>query len=96
MKLFKQLGIATTVAALLATGAIAQDDAGSAGQMINNESGMNGNMMNGDAPGMEGMGGMMPMMKMMQQMGPMMKACTEMMQAMTEGVNEAPPSEEEG
>lgn len=45
------------------------------GGMKQNESAMQGGMMNGD---------MMGMMKMMGEMKPMMEACTEMMASMTE------------
>lgn len=41
-----------------------------------------GHMQGGAMAGMEGMEGMMPMMMKMAQMGPMMEACTEMMEAM--------------
>lgn len=99
MKLFKKLSVATAVATLLATGAVAQDSTGSSGQMMDGESGMNGNMMNGDMSGMQGMDGMqgmMPMMQMMMQMGPMMKACTEMMVAMNSSMDETAPSTDRG
>ena len=60
MKPIKKLSIAAVVATLLATGVVAQDSTGSSSQMMDGESGMTGNMMNGN------MSGMMPMMQMMQ------------------------------
>jgi len=78
MKTTKTLSLAITVAALLAAPmALAKDDTAPAqmdGQMM-----QQGDMMGGD---MSGMRNMMGMMQMMQQMGPMMEACTEMMQQM--------------
>lgn len=49
-------------------------------------------MMGGDVSGMRDgdMSGMMGMMQMMQQMGPMMEACTEMMQAMATRMEPTP------
>ena len=88
MTLIKKLSMATAVSALLATSVFAQDNTGSSGQMMDGENGMAGNMMDGD---MSGMDGMMPMMKMMQKMGPMMEACTEMMQAMAAQPHHAVP-----
>ena len=90
MKPIKNLSIAAAVATLLATGVVAQDNSGSSGQMMDGENGMSGNMMQGD------MSGMMPMMQMMQQMGPMMKACTEMMEAMNGSMMETQPSTDKG
>jgi len=78
MKTTTRLSLATAIAAMIAAPvALAQDDA-APGQMMP-EAGMQGGMMSGD---MSGMQGMMGMMQMMQQMGPMMEACTEMMQQM--------------
>lgn len=96
MTRLKELGIAAGLATVLASVAIAQDDTGSPGQMMDGESGMTGTMMDGDMSGMESMEGMMSMMKMMRQMGPMMKACTEMMEAMNASMNETPPSSDKG
>ena len=93
MKPINKLTIAAAVATLLATGVAAQDNTDSSGQMMDGESGMTGNMMNGDMSGMEGM---MPMMKMMQEMGPMMKACTEMMEKMNDSMDETAPSTDKG
>ena len=93
MKPIKKLSIAAAVATLMATGVVAQDNSGSSSQMMDGESGMTGNMMNGDMSGMEGM---MPMMKMMQQMGPMMRACTDMMEAMNGSLDETAPSTDKG
>jgi hypothetical protein len=36
------------------------------------------------------------MMKMMQEMGPMMKACTEMMEKMNDSMDETTPSTDKG
>ncbi|MEI4196560.1 hypothetical protein [Roseovarius sp. E0-M6] len=78
MKTTKTLSLAATFAALIAAPmAFAQDDTAPAqmdGPMM-----QDGGMMGGD---MSGMQNMMGMMKMMEQMGPMMEACTEMMQQM--------------
>ncbi|MEQ9037172.1 MAG: hypothetical protein RIE24_02330 [Silicimonas sp.] len=93
MTLIKKLSMASAVSTLLATGVVAQDNTGSAAQMMDGENGMAGNMMDGD---MSGMQGMMPMMKMMQQMGPMMEACTEMMEAMNGSMDEPAPSTDKG
>lgn len=93
MALIKKLSMATAVSTLLATGVFAQDNTGSSDQMMDGETGMVGNMMDGD---MSGMDGMMPMMKMMQKMGPMMEACTEMMEAMNNSKNETAPSTDKG
>lgn len=82
--------MATAVSTLLATGVVAQDNTGLSGQMMDGESGMAGNIMNAD------MDGMMPMMKMMQKMGPMMEACTEMMEAMNNSENGAATSTDKG
>ncbi len=90
MKPLKKLSIAAAVATLLATGVVAKDSTGSSAQMMDGESGMTGNMMNGD------MSGMMPMMKMMQQMGPMMRACTEMLEAMNGSMDETAPLTDKG
>lgn len=93
MTTIKKLSMAAAVTTLMATGVVAQDNTGSSGQMMDGESGMADNMMNGD---MSGMQGMMPMMQMMQQMGPMMKACTEMMEAMNGSMDETAPSTDKG
>ena len=93
MTLFKKLSMAAAVTTLMATGVVAQDNTGSSGQMMDGENGMAGNMMNGDMAGMQGM---MPMMQMMQQMGLMMKACTEMMEAMNGSMDETAPSTDKG
>ena len=93
MTLIKKLSMATVVSTLLATSVFAQDNTGLSGQMMDGESGMAGNMMNGD---MSGMDGMMPMMRMMQKMGPMMEACTEMMEAMNNSEGETTPSTNKG
>lgn len=78
MKTTRTLSLAATFAALVtAPMAFAQDDTAPApmdGQIM-----QGGDMMGGD---MSGMQSMMGMMQMMQQMGPMMEACTEMMQHM--------------
>jgi len=67
------------VATVLTTSAFAvsaQDQAmPETGEMMQNESAMQGGMMDDD---------MMGMMKMMAEMKPMMEACTEMMASMTE------------
>ena len=46
-----------------------------------------GGMMGGDMSGMHGM------MQMMQQMGPMMEACTEMLQAMSDDPSQTMPDQ---
>ncbi len=92
MTLFKKLSVAATVTALMVTGAIAQDDTIPSGQMKNTESGMTDDMMNGGMSAKQNMDGMMPMMKMMRQMGPMMKACTDMMEAKSGSIDETAPS----
>lgn len=46
--------------------------------------------------GMKGMEGMMPMMKMMSEMGPMMEACTEMMQTMNDHMTSAHSEDQKG
>jgi hypothetical protein len=78
-----KLGLWATLAALLAApAAVAQGNGmqGDApGQMVPNQGMPGQGMMGGD---MSGMQGMMGMMQMMQSMGPMMEACTEMMQQM--------------
>ncbi|WP_050766483.1 hypothetical protein [Roseovarius sp. 217] len=78
MKTTTTLSFAATFVALIAAPmAFAQDDTAPApmgGQMM-----QGGGMMSGD---MSGMQNMMGMMQTMQQMGPMMEACTEMMQQM--------------
>jgi len=94
MKLFKKLSVVTAVTALLATSAVAQDNTPSSGQMMDGKS---GNMLNGDMSGMQemdGVQGMVPMMQMMMQMAPMMRACTEMMEAMNRSMVETVPSAE--
>ena len=93
MKPIKNLSIAAAVATLLATAVVAQENSGASGQMMDGENGMSGNMMQGD---MSGMDGMMPMMRMMQKMGPMMEACTEMMEAMNNSEDETTPSTDKG
>lgn len=61
-----------------------------------------GHMQNGEMAGMmdmdsmEGMESMMPMMKMMAQMGPLMEACTEMMQTMNGHMKNAEPQADNG
>ena len=91
MNLSSKLTIsAVALAALLTTAAFAQEAGDQApDQMMQDQNAMPGNMMNG---GMDGMQDMMPMMQMMQKMGPMMEACTEMMQAMTKQI-ESPVAE---
>jgi len=78
MNTTRTLSLAATFAALVAAPmAFAQDDTAPTpmdGQMM-----QDGGMTGGD---MSGMQGMMGMMQMMQAMGPMMEACTEMMQQM--------------
>ena len=88
MNIASKLSIsAFALAALLTTAALAQEAGGQApDQMMQDQTTMPGNMMNGDMTGMQGM------MQMMQQMGPMMEACTEMMQAMTNQI-ESPVTE---
>lgn len=72
MKMKTRLGLAAAFAALIAAPmAFAQGDA-ALGQMMQGDGMMGGEM--------SGMQGMMGMMQMMNQMGPMMEACTEMMQ----------------
>ena len=80
-----KLGLATLLAGLISAPLAFAQGEGSDGAMggtmqgegmMQEEGMMQGEgMMNGD------MAGMMGMMQMMQQMGPMMEACTEMMQA---------------
>ena len=89
MKTTYKLGFAATaLAAFLTTTAIAQEAGNQpSGQTMQNQDGMPGNTMGGEMSGMEGMKGMEgmeSMMEMMQKMGPMMEACTEMMQAKTD------------
>ena len=61
-----------------------------------------GHSMNGEMSGMKNMKGMkgmedmMPMMKMMSDMGPMMEACKEMMQSMTDHMNSAHGEDQQG
>lgn len=92
MKRYSRSGTAMAVfAALLATTAFAQDQEEKApGQMMQGGEAMSGDVTEG------GMQGMMPMMKMMEKMGPMMEACTEMMQAMSRPSEEVPSVEEKG
>lgn len=93
MKTNNRLRFAITFAAMMAAPvAFAQDTAAPQQTMPNG--GMNSDMMGGDMPAMEGMQGMMGMMQMMQKMGPMMEACTEMMQAMAPDT--ASPEVDEG
>jgi len=74
MKTSMKLGLAIALATVIAAPiGFAQDDA--APTMPG--AGMMQGMMGGDASGMQGM---MGMMQMMQAMGPMMAACTEMME----------------
>ncbi|SFP84315.1 hypothetical protein [Tranquillimonas alkanivorans] len=81
MTITTKLASATALALLLAAPVVhAQDTAQETGG--GQAEGGHMNMQGGAMAGMEGMEGMMPMMKMMAQMGPMMEACTEMMQAM--------------
>ncbi len=88
--------------AFLAAAAVAQDTSSSSDPMMQGESDMTGQMMQGDASGMsgmegmEGMEGMMPMMNMMQQMMPMMEACTKMMQSMTDQIEDGAPEARKG
>jgi len=89
VKTTRTLSLAATFAALVtAPMAFAQDDTAPApmdGQIM-----QGGDMMGGD---MSGMQSMMGMMQMMQQMGPMMEACTEMMQAMSDHPHQGMPEQ---
>lgn len=88
MKTHTRFGLVIAFAtAIAATAVFANDDAAS-GQMM-----QNGGMMGG---GMSGMQGMMQMMQMMQKMGPMMEACTEMIQAMTDHMGQHDQPTDEG
>lgn len=78
MKTHTRFGLAVAIVAMIAAPAAFAQDNAAPGQTMPGQ-GMNGDMMGGDMPGMEGMQGMMQMMQMM---GPMMEACTEMMQQM--------------
>lgn len=82
MRAGTRLGLATALAMTIAAPlAFAQEGGAPAtvpGQMMPDQGMMSGNGM----MGMGNMQGMMAMMQMMQQMGPMMEACTGMMQAM--------------
>ncbi|MGF6862129.1 Spy/CpxP family protein refolding chaperone [Rhodobacteraceae bacterium MBR-64] len=84
MKSTKTLSLATAFAAMLAAPmAAAQRDSAPApmdGQMM-----QGGGMMGGD------MSDMQNKMGMMQQMGPMMEACTEMIQAMSDHPHQTLP-----
>ncbi|WP_299845811.1 hypothetical protein [uncultured Jannaschia sp.] len=86
MKTTRKLGFAATaLAAFLTTAAFAQEAGDQpSDQMMQNQDGMSGGMMDGDMSEMRGM------MEMMQKMGPMMEACTEMMQAKTDQMQAAP------
>ena len=93
MKTNTRFGLAAALAAMIAAPTAFAQDTAAPGDMKPGES-MNGEMTGGDMSGMqgmEGMQGMMPMMQMMQQMGPMMEACTEMMQAMAAQPHHAVP-----
>jgi hypothetical protein len=91
---------AFTTLVLAATALQAQDTAPETeapmaqGHMQNGE--MTGMMDMDSMEGMEGMESMMPMMKMMAQMGPMMEACTEMMQTMNGHMKNAEPQADNG
>ncbi|RKF15335.1 hypothetical protein D6850_10980 [Roseovarius spongiae] len=97
---------AAALAGLLLTATVvqAQDAAPETGDMPMAEGHMQSGEMSGamdmegmkNMEGMEGMEGMMPMMKMMAQMGPMMEACTEMMQTMNGHMNSAEPEADNG
>ena len=79
-KTLSTLAILIALAAPFAVSAQDQGENGS-GQMTQEGLGQGG-MMQGDMPGMMGM---------MSEMGPMMEACTEMMAAMTEDMNQTDP-----
>ena len=77
-KMLSTLAILTALAVPLAVSAQDQDESGPGRMMQEGEMGQMGGMhgmMQGDMDGM---------MNMMSQMGPMMEACTEMMAAMSE------------
>lgn len=93
MTYLKTMSTAVILSTALATVAPAQETGGTSGQMMDGGAGMSGNMMGGD---MSGMQGMMTMMQMMQQMEPMMKACTEMMQAMNDHVQQPSAGADKG
>ena len=96
MKPIKKIALTSTVmAAFLSTAAFAQEASGTNDPM-QGQNGMSGQMMQGNMSGIQGMEGMMPMMNMMMQMGPMMKACTEMMQAMSDHSETGKPETNEG
>lgn len=96
MTYLKTMSTAVILSTALATVAPAQETGGTSGQMMDGGAGMSGNMMGGDMSGMQGMMTMMQMMQMMQQMEPMMKACTEMMQAMNDQVQQPSAGADKG
>ena len=89
-----KLGLATLLAGLISASlAFAQGDGsdGAMGGMMQGEGMMQEEgMMQGEGMMDGDMSGMMGMMQMMQQMGPMMEACTEMMQAMADPMDTSP------
>ncbi len=88
----KMIVAALTGALLTATIAQAQDATPQADDMqVSKDHSMEDGM-----AGMHGKKGMMPMMKMMAQMGPMMEACTEMMQNMNDHMDQAGPEAQKG
>ena len=89
----KSSAAAAVLSALLSTAVFAQEAEETApDQMPHDQEAGSGGMMRG---GMMG-GDMQGMMSMMEKMGPMMEACTEMMQAKIESGAEMPSSEQEG
>lgn len=66
------------------------------GQTMNQNGMMGGSMMGDGAMMQDGMKGMMPMMDMMAKMAPMMDACTRMMSAMADDMEQAPETGSNG
>lgn len=91
----KKITAATLATLILAATAVqAQDTAPKTEAPMAEGQAQNGEK--AEVKGMEGMEGMMPMMKMMAQMGPMMEACTEMMQTMNGQMENAEPQADKG
>ena len=87
MQYLRTLGATALLAAAVATSVAAQDNDGMSGQTMEPGSGMSGGMAGGD---------MQSMMQMMERMGPMMEACTEMMQAMSDRAEQPSAEADEG
>ncbi|WP_301546288.1 hypothetical protein [Paracoccus saliphilus] len=85
MKRLTQLSLSIALAAITAASF-------SHAQEMKPDDMMQGHGMMGD----EGMSGMMGMMQMMDRMGPMMEACTEMMQAMNDKADAEKPTQQDG